>query len=268
MKRFFLTLLLLSFFVQLHAQETLILNPIYVPSADTTWIFTPKDYQTSGKKYPVMFLLHGWSGNYKQWNGIINCQKYADAYGFVLVCPDGFYDSWYVNSPKKPLSQFVDFFYKDLFPKIKQKYEKIDDKNVFITGLSMGGYGAMHIFLQKPEFFKAVGCTSGLMDLRTEATNYGIAKILGTPDVDYNNWYKLSMINNVSKLAASGKEIIFDCGTEDKFYEGNNIFHKKCDEEKVKATYITMPGKHDKNYWKKSIKFHFDFFKGLAVGKD
>lgn len=266
LKKYSFLFLFLAIATFCNAQESLILNPIYIPSADTTWIFTPKDYATSNKKYPVVFMLHGWSANYKQWNSIINCQKFADGYGFILVCPDGFFDSWYINSPKKTLGQYADFFFKNLVPTIKQNYAKVDDKNMFITGLSMGGHGALYLFMHDPEVFKAAGSTSGLMDLRTEATSFGLMKLLGTPDADYANWYKFSAINNVAKLANIGKEIIFDCGTEDKFYATNLQFRQKCDENKVKATFIAQPGKHEKPYWKKSIKQHFDFFKRIIDG--
>ena len=50
------------------------------------------------------------TATYRQWNTIINVQKYADAYGFIIVCPDGLKDSWYINSPRKQMSKFEDFF--------------------------------------------------------------------------------------------------------------------------------------------------------------
>jgi S-formylglutathione hydrolase FrmB len=88
--------------------------------------------------------------------------------------------------------------------------------------------------------------------------------MIGDPNSQFENWKKLSLLENTKELASSQKEIIFDCGTEDKFYGGNNLFRKKCDESQVRATYIAQPGKHDKAYWKKSIKAHFDFFKRLT----
>jgi S-formylglutathione hydrolase FrmB len=247
------------------AQETVLYSNItYLPATDTTWVFVPKDYTTTGdKKYPAVIMLHGWSGNYKQWHQIINCQRYADAYGFVVICPDGFYDSWYINSPLKPNSQLEDFMVKDFLPSIKRQY-RINPNNLFITGLSMGGHGALYLFAKKADEFRAAGSTSGLFDLKFSADKYGLTNLLGFPSQSTETWFRASVLGNVEKIARAGKEIIFDCGTEDDFYLVNNELRKKCDELKIKATYISQPGKHDRNYWKKSAKAQFEFFKRIA----
>ncbi len=244
------------------AQEQLYFNPLYVPHTDTTLVFTPKDYSmASGKKYPVMFLLHGCGATYRQWSTIINVQKYADAYGFIIVCPDGLKDSWYINSPRKQMSKYEDFFFKDLYPAIKQKY-RVEDEQIFITGICSGGHGALSLFSKRPELFRAAGSSGGVVDLSVESANASLKNILGSDEADVLR--KFSVINNVGKLAASQKEIIFDCGMEDVNYEANNDLRKRCDELKVKATYISQPGKHDKAYWQKSIKVQFDFFKRIV----
>ena len=244
------------------AQEQLYFNPIYVPHTDTTLVYTPKDYSmTSGRKYPVMFLLHGCGATYRQWNTIINVQKYADAYGFIIVCPDGLKDSWYVNSPRKKMSRFEDFFFNDLFPTIKQKY-RVENDQVFITGICAGGHGALYLFSKRPDLFRAAGSSGGVLDLSVESANASLQHILGSGESDV--FRKFSVIHNVGKLAASQKEIIFDCGTEDVNYEANNDFRRRCDELRVKATYISQPGKNEKTYWQKAIKVQFDFFKRIV----
>jgi putative tributyrin esterase len=244
------------------AQEQLYFNPLYVPHTDTTLVYTPRDYSmTSGRKYPVMFLLHGAGANYRQWNTIISVQKYADAYGFIIVCPDGLKDSWYINSPRKQMSKFEDFFFKDLVPAIKNKY-RVEEDQVFITGISSGGHGALYLFSKRPDIFKAAGSSGGVLDLSVESANASLQSILGSGESDV--FRKFSVIHNVGKVAASQKEIIFDCGTEDVNYEANNDFRRRCDELKVKATYISQPGKHDKTYWQRAIKVQFDFFKRIV----
>lgn len=244
------------------AQDQLYFNPFYVPYTDTTLVYTPKDYlMTSDRKYPVIFLLHGCGATYRQWNTIINVQKYADAYGFIIVCPDGLKDSWYINSPRKKMSKFEDFFFQDLMPTIKTKY-RVEDDQVFITGICAGGHGALYLFSKRPDFFKAAGSSGGVLDLSVELANASLQNILGSGEKDVLRKY--SVINNVGKLAASQKEIIFDCGTEDANYEANNDFRRRCDELKVKATYISQPGKSDKTYWQRAIKVQFDFFKRIV----
>jgi putative tributyrin esterase len=129
------------------AQDELIYQSKNLPKPDTTWVFKPKNYNDT-QKLPIIFLLHGYSGNYKQWNNIMDAQKYADEYGFIIVCPDGLFDSWYLNSPVKKNSQYESFFFDELYPDIKSKY-KVDEKYIFISGLSMGGHGALNLFIKK-----------------------------------------------------------------------------------------------------------------------
>ena len=114
-------------------------------------VFVPGDYNPD-EQYPLLFMLHGHGANYKQWNDIVDLKYFTNKYNFIIVCPDGQYDSWYVDSPILKESQFETYFFNDLAQEIFQKY-KIDSTNIFITGLSMGGHGAMNLFLKHPKFF-------------------------------------------------------------------------------------------------------------------
>ena len=146
MNRYLLGVLIFaSFFAS--AQDQLVYKSKNLAKPDTTWVFKPQNY-TQKDKLPLLFLLHGYSGNYKQWHSIMDAQKYADDYGFIIVCPDGLFSSWYVNSPVKSNMQFESFFFDELYTDIKVKY-KVDASNVFISGLSMGGHGALYLFIRR-----------------------------------------------------------------------------------------------------------------------
>ncbi len=261
-KVIFIFFLFISTYLISPAQDQIILKSGYIAKPDTIWVFIPVDYKNDvNSNYPVVYLLHGWSGNYHQWNDIMDCQSYANEFGFIIVCPDGLHDSWYINSPVIKESQFTDFFFSNLMTFISDNYN-IDSNNIFITGLSMGGHGALYLFAQKPELFRSAGSISGVVDLSFCPDKYSIDNNLGlskqNPDKEILNKY--SVIGNIEKIAASDKEIIFSCGTEDPFYEINNAFRKKCDELKIKAIYISSPGGHNYEYWKSAIKYHFQFF--------
>jgi putative tributyrin esterase len=245
------------------AQKQHVLTSEHIAKADTVWVFTPSDYTANpAKTYPLIYLLHGWSGSYRQWNDIMDCQSYADKYGFIIVCPDGLYDSWYINSPAIKESQYSDFFFMDLFPFITKTY-RVDSKNVFVTGFSMGGHGALYLFEQKPGLFSSAGSLSGVLDLANSRNDYRISEYLGLKkDISDEKILKAySVVGNIQKIAASGKEIIFSCGVADPFYKVNNEFLAKCNESKISATYISNPGAHNYEYWKSNIGMHFEFFK-------
>ena len=264
MKKILLTLVIvLVVFTGLSAQKQHVLTSKHIAKADTVWVFTPAGYGANpAKSYPLIYLLHGWSGNYHQWNDIMDCQKYADQYGFIIVCPDGLYDSWYINSPAIKESQYADFFFMDLFPFISKNY-RTDSKNVFITGLSMGGHGALYLFEQNPGLFRSAGSISGVLDLTNSRNDYRISEYLGLKkdDSDEKTLKAYSVVGDIEKIKQSGKEVIFSCGTADPFYNVNNEFRIKCDETKVGATYVSNPGAHNYPYWKSNIGSHFEFFK-------
>ncbi len=261
MKTFIAFFLLLQVFY-LSAQDQLVLESNLVPGNDTVWVFKPMSYDTSAC-YPAVYLLHGWKGNYRSWAELIDLQEYADEYQFIIICPDGFYDSYYLDSPVDPSWQFESFFTEVLYPEMAESYA-LDKNRVFITGLSMGGSGAMYLFLKHPALFLSAGSTSGVMDLSySSARHTSLSRLLGDYKSNRLLFDNYSPVNCLKNIEGSGRYIFFDCGTEDYLYECNNTFRKKCDELKIKATYISRPGDHNGTYWKESIRCHFDFFHNL-----
>lgn len=260
-KLLFVTTIIL-FFISAPAQELLVIESKNLPKNDSVYIFTPDDYNTS-KTYPVVYLLHGYGGDYGTWNRVTAVQDYADKYDFIIVCPDGLYESWYVNSPVKSDSKYEDFFFKELYTTINKKY-KTDKKNIFITGLSMGGYGSLYLFAKNTGKFKAAGSTSGLLDLLPFAQNFGLPKIFGNSSTHKQNFIDYSIISFIDALKKSKYHIITDCGTEDPFYSQNKDFFEKCSNAGVKISFSYRPGDHNRDYWKESIKDHFQYFYYLS----
>jgi S-formylglutathione hydrolase FrmB len=252
----------LLLFVGVSAQDLIVIDTDFLSKPDSIQVFVPDNYTDSNESgYALLYLLHGWSGNYKYWNKIIDCQGYANTYQTVIVCPDGLYNSWYLNSPVIENSQYQSFFFQELVPKIFDNYN-IDTNNVFITGLSMGGHGALYLFAQKPELFKSAGSMSGTLDLKLASPGLGVVQKLGMArnkkiETLYNEF---SVIGNIDKIKAANKPIIFSCGIADKYYKVNDDFRKLCDQNQIDATYICDSGDHNAAYWKKAINYHLFFF--------
>lgn len=264
MKKIILSLFVVLALQQMgFAQEQIVYQSKNLPKPDTTWVFKPANYK-KGEKLPVIFLLHGYSGNYKQWHNIMDAQKYANTYNFIIVCPDGLFSSWYLNSPVKPDWQYENFFFDELYPDIKNKYG-VDDRNIFISGLSMGGHGALYLFIKRPELFSGAGSTSGGIKLSDGFGKFGLGDLLGNPPANDELWQKFSVYSNIDKLKGNPKPIIFDCGADDFFYQSNNQLKQKCDSLKLNVTYISQPGTHNKVYWAKSIQQQFEFFNKQIV---
>jgi len=244
-------------------QDLLVLQSGALKTKDSVLVYKPATYNLK-VKYPVVYLLHGHSANYKTWARLADLQGMADTYKFIVVCPDGLKKSWYMNSAQADSAQYEDFFIKELVPKINGSY-KTDREKVFVTGASMGGFGAMYLFLNHPDVFLSAGSTSGVLNLRHSGfKKTTIAYLLGPYSEDNSAFDVYSPVNRLERIKDLKKTLIFDCGTEDYLYKANNQFRQKCDELKIKATYIAQPGGHTGTYWSRSIKAHFDFFYELA----
>ncbi|MDR1887160.1 MAG: esterase family protein [Prevotellaceae bacterium] len=247
--------------VSLCAQDELIIySPDYLKANDTVWVLKPSHFEAT-RKYPVVFMLHGHGGNFRNYLNNSHYQDIADRYGFILVTPDGFRDCWYIDAPNPDEKQFESFFFKELLPELERRYP-IDANNRFITGISMGGHGAMWLFLRHPDCFRSAGSCSGVLELRFSGNRDGsLARILGDYADGANVHFRdFSCIHHLENIAGKDKYIYFDCGTEDYLYESAGLFRARCDALKIKACSIFSPGKHQSSYFDDAFRAHFDFF--------
>ncbi len=266
-KIFLSVFLIIANFAFSKAQDQYILPSRKLAKNDTVWIFKPQNQDSIKKKLPVVYLLHGWAGNYKQWHQITNLQVAANRYNFIIVCPDGLKDSWYINSPTKQTQQYSDFFFDELIPFINKNYNS-DITRTFISGLSMGGHGALHLFFLKPWMFLSAGSSSGPLNLKyAKSKRFGTPAVLGEYEKNKITWASFSAVNNVKSIAKTQKKIIFDCGIDDILISSNDEFWEQCKKQKIKATYIKQPGKHNTEYWSNSIHYHFLFFHRQCITK-
>jgi S-formylglutathione hydrolase FrmB len=224
-------------------------------------VILPDGYSANNHAYPVLYLLHGYSGNYSNWPGFPSTKPLADEYQMIIVSPDGGFSSWYFDSPVDPSIKYETFVSKELINRIDKDYNTIKNPNGrAITGLSMGGHGAMYLAMRHQDIFGAAGSTSGGVDFRPFPKNWDISKRLGTIDQNPDNWEKNTVINMTDLLKGSHLAIIFDCGVEDFFLTVNRNLHQKLVEMKYPHDYTERPGGHTANYWNNSINYEALFF--------
>lgn len=138
------------------------IDSLYSPSLGRTMRFSitlPSDYDSTNQ-YPVLYLLHGYGGNYKSWLRTTNIENYADEYPMIVIMPDGEVGSFYVNSYTEPQDRFEDYLVYDLPNFIQPKYAT-DTTRRSIAGFSMGGYGALVLALKHPDRFWFAASISG-----------------------------------------------------------------------------------------------------------
>ncbi len=250
-------------------------------------IALPADYETSGdNRYPVLYLLHGYSSNYLAWTNL-GAAKAAKGLDLIVVMPDAG-NSWYLNwaeSAEGQKNAWDDFIVKDLIGHIDSTYRTVAAREGrAINGLSMGGFGGLALGLRHPDLFCSIGSHSGAIAyargagerLRTNQTppqrkngpsDNPDPKIeidgfrsqverspkgkpfLKPEDADAADPFKLVLAVPKEKLP----HIYLDCGTEDRLIGGSREFAKLLIEHNIPFTYAESAGGHTGAYWSREI---------------
>lgn len=226
----------------------------------TILVVTPDGLQP-GERVPVAYVLHGHSGNYRNWlDKQPRIKDLADQYRMIIVHPDG-RDTWYIDSPVNPKIKMESFFVEDLIPYIDAHYPTIPDRSKrAITGLSMGGHGAMYLAFRHPDIFGSAASMSGGVDMRPFPENWHLPQLLGTRSEHPENWEAAAAINHIKDIKPGQLNIYLDCGVDDFFAEVNDNMHAALLEAKIPHDYIVRPGGHTWEYWNNAILHHLLFF--------
>ena len=209
-------------------------------------IYLPESYDGK-KKYPVLYMLHGYGGNNNDWlqdnTGSIwagggtmpaYAREYAEKTGkeLIIVAPDGgnnFYCDGFNGGPK-----YMSFFFQEFIPYIESTYAiKAEKKSRAIGGLSMGGYGSLYYGTLHPEMFCYVYACSAAINVGVSAPDPAqlIAQTVSAGDI--------------KELPGFTLEI----GTEDTTVGSNDPFIKTLAGYGIPYEYITRPGAHDWPFW-------------------
>lgn len=265
MKRFSIVFVLLSL-ISLQILQSANVDTVKVFSASMnkeikSVVVLPDDYQ-SQDNYPVLYLLHGYSGNYGSWvNDNPDIKNLSDNHRTIIVCPDGGFSSWYWDSPIDENLRYETFVSKELVEWVDSRYKTVPSRDGrAITGLSMGGHGGLFLGFRHQDVFGVCGSMSGGLDIRPFPNNWDMAKRLGKQSEFPQNWEDYTVMNQLYLLTPNSIKIIFDCGTEDFFYDVNVRLHNELKYRNIPHDFISRPGGHNMNYWANAIKYQMLFF--------
>ena len=157
-------------------------------------------------RFPVVYLLHGYSGNYANWiSKVPSIARLADRYNMMIVCPEGGYSSWYFDSPVDPGSKYKTYIGQEVPAYIDSVYRTLRNRlSRAVAGLSMGGHGALFLAWSYPQTFGAAGSMSGAVDLvpwkekydlEYTSSNYGGSAYGNSLEVQNKNQHYLNIIN-------------------------------------------------------------------------
>lgn len=231
-------------------------------------VITPEGYSES-KTYPTVYLLHGAGDAFFGWvNKVPAIKEYADNFQMIIVCPDGNVTSWYFDSPEDPAWKYETYVATELVNWVDQKYKTIKDrKGRAITGLSMGGHGALYLAFKHQDIFGAAGSMSGGVDIKPFPLNWDIAKRLGPEDKYPERWVANSVIDLTYLLVPNRLALNIDCGSDDFFYNVNVKLHEKLLYNNIPHDFTIRPGSHNWDYWKNAIGFQLMFFNNQFAKK-
>jgi S-formylglutathione hydrolase FrmB len=251
-------------------------------------VLLPPSYDSApAKHYPVLYFLHGLGENEQTlfktggWNLIEDLRQQHKVGDFLIVTPEA-RASFYVNSADGK-ARYSDFFLQEFMPYIEGKYRiQRERKSRAITGISMGGYGALRFAFAYPEMFSAVSAQSAALMTQSpqelnaamrSGSSFGklMGPVFGNP-IDVRHWkendpFSLARKNN---HAIATQAIYFNCGRDDEydFEVGATALDKQLEEEHIKHEFHLYPGNHSASYFGAHIgevmEFHSKMF---DVGK-
>ncbi len=238
-------------------------------------VILPQQYRQSGKPFPVLYLLHGGQGSFRDWltktTDTMLVQRLADQYNIIIVTPEGALTSYYFDSPLDKENQYETFIAKEVVDKIDATYHTLKDrKGRIIAGLSMGGHGAMYIAARHPDLFCAAGSMSGVMNIDTRTWNVpadfaksrseNFVKLLGVPKDTLKPYSDYTIVGMVDKLKENDVKLIFDVGVDDFLIAPNRDLHQKLVANGTPHDYTERPGKHEWTYWTNALPYQLLFF--------
>jgi len=262
------TLLLISFltsalFLNAAKVDTLAVYSNSMKKNTKTCVVTPAMYdKTRTKAYPVLYLLHGYGGNFASWvNDFPQVKQFSDQYGMIIVGVDGAFSSWYFDSPVDPTMKYETYVTKELIDFVDNTFNTIKSREGrAISGLSMGGHGALYLSIRHQDIFGASGSMSGGVDFRPFPQNWDLTKRLGNQAQYPENWEKNTVLYQLYLIGNTKLSMIIDCGTSDFFIAVNRQLHEKMLYLNIKHDYIERPGGHTGEYWNNALQYQVLFF--------
>src|SRR6202167_765834 len=260
----------------LHAQSRIdcnALNSRILQHAVHYCVYLPASYDASAtarppQSYPVLYFLHGLGDNEQTlfnsggWTLLDDLRRQHKMGEFLIVAPEGG-RTFYINSADGSV-RYSDFFLEEFVPLIETKYRIGKGRmNRAISGISMGGYGALRFAFSHPEMFSAVSAQSAALitespqELDTAARSGAplgkmLAAVFGSP-IDVAHWKQNSpfVLAQRNLTAVRKLAIYFNCGKDDNysFEKGASALHEQLEKEGVKHEYHPYPGDHSLSYF-------------------
>jgi enterochelin esterase-like enzyme len=236
-------------------------------------VYLPPDYQTSTRRYPVVYLLHGFTDDDSAWIQFGEVNLAADRAiaqreipPLIIVMPDGGV-TWYINDFQGKV-RYEDMFIQEFIPHIDKTYRTRPAKEFRgIAGLSMGGWGALMFSMRHPDEFAACAAFSAavwmdddIVSIQQPMYDRLFSEIFGSKPAGkdrlnphFRQYHPLDLSKTVPVETLKKVRFFIDCGDDDFLIKGNAALHIALAERKVPHEFRVRDGGHSWVYWRTGI---------------
>jgi S-formylglutathione hydrolase FrmB len=243
--------------------------------------FLPASFdQDKTRRYPVLYFLHGLEDNEESllnfggWDVVSELRSKGKIGDFVILAPSAGH-TFYINSENGKV-RYEDFLMKEFMPEMEKRYRAAGTRATRgITGISMGGYGALRLAFRYPDEFAAVSAqmpaliTNVPKDLGASAQGGPgalLGDVFGSRDYfDHNNVFYFARTESAASLKRM--KIYFDVGSNDDygFEQGAQELDKLLRSRGIPHEFHIYPGGHTAQF----VISHFSDvvqFQWIAIG--
>jgi S-formylglutathione hydrolase FrmB len=221
------------------------------------FIYLPPGYESEGRRYPVLYMLHGNSGSYEEWAayGLIDRADrmitLREILPLIIVLPQGDFSYWVNHAYDGP--RYGDYVSTDLVRHINATYRVLPGaEHRAIGGLSMGGTGALLNAFRNPNVFSIVGAHSPALP-----EDDGIREFLGMGR-EFRQRDPITLATRRGGLDALA--IWIDVGDEDPWLERADLLHDILQLRGIPHEWQVLPGEHWGGYWSEHIVDYLRFY--------
>ena len=208
----------------------------------------------ANRKLPVVYLLHGGGGGYRDWSNYSDIAQFADS-GLVLVMPEG-NSSYYVNSAERPKDRYEDYITSDLIADVESRFPTAPGReNRAIVGISMGGFGAVTLALKHPDLFGFAAGISSALDVPSRPFSIKRIGQYHQHSQIFGPWGSQTRRDNDPFVLASRTDpakapyLFLSCGEQEGLFPANKKFAQLLRKRDFKYEFHAGRGGHDWNQW-------------------
>jgi enterochelin esterase-like enzyme len=237
-------------------------------------VYLPPDYALSTRRYPVVYLLHGYTDDESGWIQFGEINLAADRAiaerevpPMIIVMPDAG-ATFYINDAAGKV-RYEDMFIKELIPFIDKAYRTRADREFRgVAGLSMGGWGTLVYAFRHPDLFAAGAAFSAavwsdedILAMPQESWDKLLGPLFGAAGQagqsrltdHFRETSPLDLAASLPEDSLKKVRYYIDCGDDDFLIKGNCALHVLLSGRKIPHEFRVRDGGHAWTYWRTGI---------------